>query len=254
MAKLVKLMTYVFALIGVLVTAGGGYVYATNTELVNEFWSVKEDFRAVPAERKKEVFAELPARVKFEREVGTEMAALPEERQKALYEQLAKSRDAVFASFKTRITAEAKITRETKDKAGAAKEIIKQLGNVDVSVDLGGGSKKSEPPKADPLVAVMKARKDVDAAVANYGKVRDNTTDKQKRVQAAVSGLKSLDKLADEIVKARKQKPSSDDEEQLDSLVGVVNEDIKLFKETPGLDSDPTGMALLKSIPQKLHQ
>ena len=100
MAKLVKLMVYVFAFIGVLVTAGGGYTYATNPELVNEFWAVKEDFRAVPAERKKEVIAELPARVKFENAVAAEMNALPEERQKELYEQLAKSRDAVFENFK----------------------------------------------------------------------------------------------------------------------------------------------------------
>ncbi len=36
MAKVVKLLTYVFAFIGVLVTAGGGYVYANNPELVSE--------------------------------------------------------------------------------------------------------------------------------------------------------------------------------------------------------------------------
>src|SRR5262245_42829191 len=118
MAKVIKLLVYVFAFIGVLVTAGGGYVYATNAELDHEFWAVKDYVRGVPIERRKEVVAEWPARVKFEHAVAGEMSALPAERQKELYEQLAKSRDAVFDTFKARITAEAKIVREAKDKAG----------------------------------------------------------------------------------------------------------------------------------------
>lgn len=82
MAKLVKLMTYVFAFVGVLVTAGGGYIYATNSELVSQFWAVKDDFRSVQPDRRQEVFAELPARIKFENEVGADMKDLPAERRK----------------------------------------------------------------------------------------------------------------------------------------------------------------------------
>ena len=252
MAKLVKLMVYVFAFIGVLVTAGGGYTYATNSELVNEFWSVKDDFRAVAPERKKEVFAELPARVKFEREVGAEMAVLPEERQKELYEQLAKSRDAVFESFKKRIKAEADITKAAKDKVEAAKEIVNKLGKVDVSVDLGGG-KKVETPKADPLKGVMAARDKLDAAVANFGEVRDSTTDTKKRVAVAVEGLKALDKLGDEIVKARKLSLGGDDKSRLGGVVGSAKESFQMFKATPGLDADSTAKPLLAGIPKKLN-
>jgi hypothetical protein len=250
MAKLVKLMVYVFAFIGVLVTAGGGYTYATNSELVNEFWSVKEDFRAVAPERKKEVFAELPARVKFEREVGAEMAVLPEERQKELYEQLAKSRDAVFDGFKKRIKAEADITKAAKNKVEAAK--VNKLGKVDVSVDLGGG-KKMEAPKADPLQGVMAARDKLDAAVANFGEVRDSTTDTKKRVAVAVEGLKALDKLGDEIVKARKLSLGGDDKSRLSGVVGSAKESFQMFKATPGLDSDSTAKPLLAGIPKKLN-
>lgn len=252
MAKLVKLMVYVFAFIGVLVTAGGGYTYATNPELVNEFWAVKEDFRAVPAERKKEVIAELPARVKFENAVAAEMNALPEERQKELYEQLAKSRDAVFENFKKRITAEAEITRQTKDKAAAVKEIVNKLGKVDVSVDLSGG-KKAELPKSDPLAGVMSARDKLDGAISNFGDVRDSTSDTKKRVGAAVDGLKAIDKLGDEIVKARKMNLSSDDKARLSGVVGSAKESFQMFKATPSLDADPTAKTLLANIPKKLN-
>jgi uncharacterized protein YhaN len=250
MAKLVKLFTYVFAFVGVLVTAGGGYVYATNSELVNEFWSVKDDFRQVAPERRKEVIAELPARVTFEREVGAEMAVLPEERQKELYEQLAKSRDAVFDNFKKRIKAEADITKATKDKAEAAKEIINKLGKVNVSVDM--GSRKTEAPK-DSLAGVMAARDKLDAAVANFGEVRDTSSDTKKRVAAAVDGLKALDKLGDEVVKARGSSLSSDDKSRLSGVIASAKESFQMFKATPGLDADSSAKPLLASIPKKLN-
>lgn len=250
MAKLLKLLTWVFALVGVIVTAGGGYIYFTNTELVNEFWSVKDDFRQVAPERRTEVIAELPARVTFEREVGAEMAVLPEERQKELYEQLAKSRDAVFDNFKKRIKAEAEITKAAKDKAAAAKEIVDKLGKVNVSVDM--GSKKTEPPK-DALAGVMAARDKLDVAVANYGTARDTTSERKKRVAAAVDGLKALDKLGDEIEKARKLNLSSDDKARLAGVVGSAKESFQMFKATPGLDEDASAKPLLAGIPKKLN-
>ncbi len=251
MAKVVKLLVYVFALIGVLVTAGGGYVYATNPELVNEFWSVKEDFRAVPAERKKEVIAELPARVKFENAVASEMAVLPEERQKELYEQLAKSRDSVFDNFKKRITAEAEITKKTKDKVEAAKEIIKQLGKVDVSVDM-GGNKKSEAPKTDALASVTTAQDKVFDATGAYGDAQD-TGDKKKKVAAALNVLRALDKLGDEVVKARKQSLSSDDKTRLSRIVSDAKSRLYDVKQTPGLAEDSASKPLFESIPKKLN-
>lgn len=251
MAKVVKLLTYVFAFIGVLVTAGGGYVYANNPELVSEFWSVKDEFRAVPAERKKEVIAELPARVKFENAVAGEMAVLPEERQKELYEQLAKSRDAVFENFKKRITAEAEITRKTKDKVEAAKEIVKQLGKVEVSVDM-GGSRKTETPRADALASVVTAQDKVADASGAYGDAQDSG-DKKKKVAAALNVLRALDKLGDEVVKARKSNLSGDDKTRLTRIVSDAKSRLYDVKQTPGLVDDPATKPLLESIPKKLN-
>ena len=109
MGKLVHVMLYVFAFVGLCTTIVGGYTYSSNSELFGEFWEVKDDYKAVPEDRRKEVVAELPARITFEREVADDLAALPEERRDALYEQLTKSRDSVFAGFKMRIQAEAEI-------------------------------------------------------------------------------------------------------------------------------------------------
>ncbi len=253
MAKLVKLLIYSFAFIGVLVTAGGGYVYATNSELVGEFIAVKDDFRNVAPERRKEVFAELPARVKFENEVGKEMAELPAERQKDLYEQLAKSRDTLFASFKERITQEAKIMRETKNVGDAVKEIASKLGKIEVSVDLAGGKKSSVAPKADDkLTAVNAAHDKVMDAGAAYGDAKD-TNNKQKIVAAAVGVLKALDKLGDEVVKARKTSLSSNDKDKLTRLVGDAKSRLYDIKQTPGLSEDATAKPLFESIPKKLN-
>src|SRR5919109_1744640 len=136
MKKLIQAGVYVFAIIGVLLTVGVGYVYATNSELVGQFWAVKDDFQAVPADRRTEVVAELPARITFEKEVAAEMAELPEERRTELYAQLKQSRDQVYKQFKERITQEAELTRKMKEAskpaAEVAKEIEKELGKLDV--------------------------------------------------------------------------------------------------------------------------
>jgi hypothetical protein len=252
MGKLVKFMLYVFAFVGLLVSGGGGYIYATNSDLVNEFWAVKDEFRNVPAERKKEVFAELPARVKFENEVGKEMSELPAERQKELYEQLAKSRDNLFKSFKERITAEAKIVRETKDKQQAAKEIVSKLGNIDVSVDMSGG-KKSSAPKVNHLAGVESANDKVVDALEAYGDAKQ-TSDSRKRVAAAVAVLKALDKLGDEIGKARKSALSSEESSRLSTTVRSAKQTLFDVKQTPGLGDDSTAKPLLESVPKKLSQ
>ena len=73
MGKVFKLLVGLFAVVGVITSAGVGYVYATNGELMGQFWGVKDDFKAVPAERRQEVFAELPARITFEKEVSADM-------------------------------------------------------------------------------------------------------------------------------------------------------------------------------------
>ncbi|MCA8946832.1 MAG: hypothetical protein KDB29_11440, partial [Planctomycetes bacterium] len=127
MGKLLKVAVYLFAVVGVVMTAGMGYVYPTNGELVDEFWSVKEDFRAVPADRRTEVVAELPARITFEREVAVEMAELPEERRTDLYEQLKKSREQVYEQFKQRISAEASVVREAKKTQQDVKEVTRTI-------------------------------------------------------------------------------------------------------------------------------
>src|SRR5688572_12696594 len=103
MSKILKLGLYVFAFLGLVVTATAGYTYFANKELMAQFWEVRGDFNQVPAERQKEVVAELPARITFEREVREDMQSLPADRQKELYEQLASSRDMVFKQFKERI-------------------------------------------------------------------------------------------------------------------------------------------------------
>ena len=253
MGKLMKAGVYVFAVIGVLMSAGVGYVYATNSELMGEFWSVKEDFRAVPSDRRTEVVAELPARITFEKEVAAEMAELPEERRTALYDQLKKSRDQVYESFKKRITAEAEVARKAKeaktDVKDVAKEIEKQLGKVDVGIDLTGKSKK---PAVDNLSDVKAADDAVTSARLEYGEARESSST-AKRVDAAVKVLKALDGLGDKVSAARKKSLTSDEKSRLSSIVQGAKATLYDVKQTPGLIDNATAKKYMTSIPQKLN-
>jgi hypothetical protein len=254
MKKLMQAAVYVFAIIGVLLTAGVGYVYATNSELMGEFWAVKDDFQAVPSDRKTEVVAELPARITFEKEVAAEMAELPEERRTELYAQLKESRDQVYAQFKQRITAEAELTRKMKEAskpaAEMAKEIEKELGKVDVGFDLTGKSKK---PAVNNLAAVDKANEEVSDARSAYGDARDSSN-KQTRVNAAVAVLEALDKLGDEVVAARKKKLSSDEESRLKRICKDGKLTMQDVKPTPGLAESDKGKKLMAGIGPKLTE
>lgn len=254
MGKVFKLLVGLFAVVGVITSAGVGYVYATNGELMGQFWGVKDDFKAVPAERRQEVFAELPARITFEKEVSADMQALPEERQKELYEQLTRSRDTVFEQFKKRIAAEAEIARkaaEAKTAAGdVAKEIEKQLGKVDVGVDI-TGKNKSSTPKPDPLKPVNSAESELAKATLAYGRSLD-ASDGKARVNAAVGVLRALDKLGTEAQIARKKNLGSEDKSALDSIVAEARATFQDVKKTPGLDSNAEAKKLLVSVPAKL--
>lgn len=253
MGKLFKAGVFVFAIIGLLMTAGVGYVYATNAELVGEFWSVKDDFKQVPDERRSEVVAELPTRITFEREVAEDMSVLPPERQTELYQQLANSREQVFEQFKGRISAEAKIVRET-EKVGAgvkdvARRIETELGKVNVGVSL--GDKNSDSKRSDPLAGVEDARNGVTSARTAYGKSRESGN-MDARIHAGVNVLKALDKLGDEITKAKQDDLNSSDKRRLSNIVTDAKATLFDIKYTPQLDSDPTAKKLLKSVPPKL--
>lgn len=252
MGKIFKALVAVFAVVGVITSAGVGYVYATNSELMDQFWAVKDDFKAVQPERRKEVVAELPARITFEKEVGSDMQALPEERQKELYEQLAKSRDTVFEQFKKRIAAEAEIARKAEaaktSKEDVAKEIEKQLGKVEVGVDLGG---KGSPPKQDPLKAVNAAESEVSKATMAYGRSL-GSSDSKARVNAAVGVLRALDKLGTEVQIANKKSLSSEDKSRLEKTVAEARTTLQDVKKTPGLDGNAEAMKLMPSVSSKL--
>lgn len=253
MGKLLKVTVYLFAVVGVVMTAGMGYVYATNGELVDEFWSVKEDFRAVPADRRTEVVAELPARITFEREVAVEMAELPEERRTDLYEQLKKSREQVYEQFKQRISAEASVVREAKKTQQDVKEVTRtieeKLGKVNVGIDLTG--KSSSGP--DNLAAVIQADGAVSKARLEYGKSRESGST-EKRVDAAVDVLKALDALGERVQAARKKSLTSDEKARLSDIVQGAKATLYDVKQTPGLLENKSALALTKSIPAKLNE
>ncbi|MBE7493288.1 MAG: hypothetical protein HS108_16215 [Planctomycetes bacterium] len=253
MSKILKLGLYVFALLGLVVTAFSGYVYATNKELASQFWEVRGDLKLVPDERRKEVVGELPARITFEREVREDMGALPDDRQKELYEQLASSRDQVFKQFKERIKAEAEIARKAKDAQEATKKIEEALGKVSVGIDLKGGSSKPVAPRVDNLAAVEKSRAEVIRARANYGAAKD-TRDSGKITDAAIRILEALDKLGTEVQAARKKSLASDEKERLSDIVQDAKATLYDTKQTPGLAENARAKPLLESIPRKLNE
>ncbi|MBX3473430.1 MAG: hypothetical protein KF754_03540 [Planctomycetes bacterium] len=251
MGKILHLALYVFAFLGLVVSAGAGYVYATNQELASEFWKVRSDFDQLPADRKQEVVSELPARITFEREVFSDMTALPLDRQKELYEQLTSSRDQVFKQFQQRIKAEAEIARKSKDAKEATQKIQEALGKVNVGIDLKGGNKPA--PRPDNLATVHKANGEVSKARLGYGQSFDskNSTD---RVNAAVKVLEALDKLAGEVQAARKKSLTSDEREQLSNVVTDAKATLYDIKQTPGLADNAKAKPLLRSIPEKLNE
>lgn len=251
MGKMLHVALYVFAFLGLVVTAGGGYVYATNQELAAEFWKVRSDFDQLPADRKQEVVAELPARITFEREVFADMTALPLDRQKDLYEQLASSRDQVFKQFQERIRAEAEIARKAKDAKEATQKIQDALGKVSVGIDLKGGSKPA--PRPDNLASVEKARGDVTKARGAYGRAKDGGNSSQI-TESAVKVLEALDKLGSEVAGARKKGLSAEEKERLSDIVQDAKATLYDTKQTPGLADHPKAKPLLKSIPDKLSE
>lgn len=253
MGKLLHVAVYVFAVIGILMTVGVGYVYVANSQLMGEFWAVKEDFRAVPDERRTEVVAELPARITFEKEVAAEMAELPEERRAALYEQLKKSREQVYSQFKARITAEAGVAREAKkaqkDVKQVAEEIEKQLGKVNVGIDLTGKGKSGP----DNLADVHKANGTVADARLAYGESLESA-DGARRVKAAIGVLEALDKLGDNVQAARRKSLSDDEKSRLSNVVKDAKATLFDVKQTPKLSDDAKAKKLMVSIPQKLNE
>jgi len=251
MGKLFKLLTIVFAIIGVLVTLSGGIVIATNTELASEFWGVRNEFNAVPAERKQEVLRELPARISFEREVGEDMTVLPQERQTVLYKELASSRDMLFVQFKERIAAEAKIIRETEDAKKAIEKIKVDLGEIAPEISI-RPSVKRETPKAPPLAGVESASMELMDANGAYYDARGD--DGSARVEAAVGVLKALDKLASEIEKARGAELNENQRNRLDKWTTSAKKNLVTVKQTPGIENNAEASRLMKSIPEKLAE
>ena len=253
MGKLLKAGVYLFAIVGVVMTAGVGYVYVTNGELMGEFWSVKDDFRAVPADRRTEVVAELPARITFEREVADEMAELPEERRTELYNQLKESRERVYEQFKLRITQEAEVARKMKEASkpveDVAREIEKELGKVNVGIDLTG---KNNKPAIDNLSDVNKAKGHITTARVGYGQARlSGKTD--DRVNAAIDVLKAIDKFGDEVQSAQRKNLTSDERSRLSDMVTDVKQTFYDVKQTPGLMEDSRSKPYFTSIPKKLN-
>lgn len=254
MRKLFKLLVGVLAVVGLVASAGAGYVFATHSELVSQFWSVKDDFKAVPAERRTEVVAELPERISFEREVRDDMHVLPEERQQELYAQLSASRESVFAQFKQRIHAEAEIARKAaaaKQAAGeVAGEIVRQLGNVNVGVEL--TPREAPTPRPDPLAGVSEAEAELSAAIMGYSEARQ-TSDSAARLEAAVEILRKLDGLGNEVQAARHKELTSGEKSR---LMRTVQRGRKCFQDTksstPGLNTNEEALRLSQSIAGKL--
>ncbi|MEE9312066.1 MAG: hypothetical protein V3V10_06585 [Planctomycetota bacterium] len=252
MGKIVHVMLYVFAFLGFSLTVLGGYTYASNSELFSEFWDVKDDYKAVPEDRRQEVLAELPARITFERDVAEDLNALPEERRTALYEQLKKSRDASFEAFKMRIHAEAEIARkikDTEDKANVVDAIKKELGTVNVGIDLTGKKKSAK----SQLSGVKTARANVAKAMEEYDALDGSV--KTRHINAAIEVLSKLDGLGNEVVKARKKNLSSDDKSRLSDIVGVAKRQLyEVKKYTPGLGGDSRFKKYVPSIGKKLSR
>jgi hypothetical protein len=255
MGKILKLFVAIFAIIGVASTGIAGYTYATNPELVKEFWSVKDDIKHVPAERHREVVSELPARIIFEREVRDDMVELPEERQTELYQQLEESRRLVFERFKERIANEAAVARTAKEaQKDVTSEIESRLGRVNVDVDLSGGRTTAEvaPPRQDPLLDVNRARRDVVDARQAYGAARESSTDTSVRASAAVDVLKALDRLGDEVQKVDHSKLNQDERSRLDEIIRDARATLMDMRQTPGLRNDPEAGPLLDRVGGKL--
>lgn len=251
MGKIVQVLLYVFAFVGLVVTAACSYIYFTNQDLVTEFWSVKNDFQSVPDDRKHEVVAELPARITFEREVREDLSVLPDERQQELYKQLTKSRQTVFDGFKERIKQEAEIARKEKDATKAVSIIKETLGKVDVKVNLTGGSKPElKPKKPDPFDGLDKARDDLAKAKGKYFDAKAGSG----RTKAAVDILAALDRVADEIRSLRKKSLNASQKSELDSATQDAKTTLYDTKQTPGLLSDAKAKKYLKSIPEKLSE
>jgi hypothetical protein len=261
MKKLFKTMTVIFALIGVAFSGAAGYAIATHGELVSEFWSVKDELNHVPAERRTEVIAELPSRIAFEGAVRADMQDLPPERQAELYAQLATSRDRVFEQFKQRIRAEADIARKASATERAvgevAEEIVKQLGRVEVGIEL-APRKQTEPtpqpqpePRQDPLKGLSAAESDLGAAVSVYGSTL-NTADSAARLEAAVDVLRSLDRLGDEVQSARAHDLTATEKSRLMRAVDNGRKTLQNIKHTPGLSNHAEAVRLSQSAASKL--
>lgn len=246
MKKLFKAGVVIFSMVGVLFSAGAAWLLATNADLAGEFWSVRDDLSQIPGDRREEVVAELPARIRFENEVRSDLEALPEERRTELYEQLAKSREALFDQFRQRIAREAEIARQQKDAEDAVKAIRDQLGAVSVEVEVKDRSTSSG---KSPLAGVRSAEEGVDDAAAVYGRASESSD----KVKTAVGVLKALDALADEVVTARRSSLSSSDKAALDKIVTSAKATLATIRQTPGLSSDAAAQKLLKSVPEKLN-
>lgn len=254
MRRLFKFLVVVLAVVGLAASAGIGYVFAAHGELVNQFWAVKDDFKAVPAERRTEVIAELPERISFEREVRNDMQALPDERQFELYAQLAASRNRVFEQFKQRIHAEAEIARASAAAKQAAEEvageIVRQLGKVDVGIEM--TPRKAPAPRPDPLVGLTEAEGELTSAVMGLSEAR-GTSDSDARLNAAVGVLRALDTLGDEVQTARRQELSAGEKSR---LVRTVERARTLFQDvkssTPGLNTNEEALRLSRNIAGKL--
>lgn len=248
MGNLIKAGAWFFAVVGVAITGGAGYVYVTNTELAGEFWAVKDEIRALPKERRQAVVAELPARITFERDVADDMSVLSEERRTELYEDLEESRAQVLERFKKRIAAEAEITRgldEAKQGVKAVTEAIEQkLGDVNAGIDF-----DSAP--GDALDDVIEAEEDVDAALSDYGSAR-LSADSGTRVGSAVDVLAALDTLGDRMTEAKQGGLSDRDRSRLGKIVTRAKSTLFTVKGTPGLEKHPEAQKLLRRVPAKL--
>ena len=249
MGKLFKAAVYVFAVIGVLVSGFGGYVYATNSELVNQFWEVRGDFNEVSSERRVEVIAELPARITFERDVRENLAVLPEERQQALYEQLKLSRESVFESFSKRIAAEAKIVSSTKDVKEAVKKITRELGKIEVKVNLTRERKPAKRRPPDPLRNLKTSLDGLFAAQVKYDKARGDTN---RMITAGLGVLRALDRLGNQLRDAKRKNLDAGQKSELKRAAHTGRMALVAVRQTPRLDDNPAAKKLLTTVGPKL--
>jgi hypothetical protein len=242
MAKLLKLLVFVFAVIGVAVSGMAGYMQATHPETVARLMETRKEMDGVPGERRVAVMAELPGRAALEREVLEDMAELSEERRQALFEQLEQDRAKVLERFKQQVAREAETARKKRDVREAITEPVREAARTvtsNVLPALSGG---------DPLAGLKAAHEDMREARSEFGQVRTSGSNQDEAVRV----LKALDRMGDEYQALDRANLSDSRQRQAGELMREARQTLYDMRQTPGLNNNEEAAQLLSTIGAKL--